>query len=132
MYGAIGVIPTKRVYRLSDILSFNHDFCLYAHIQVYVRMTLCQDLWTQEGTAGGIESMQQSSATLKNMRHRDGVAEDCCSQLSAFLYIQFWHSVFPTSRHFYTCIHRQGSGPCQSPRGAYPASGNELAGDHEP
>ena len=41
-------------------------------------MTPCQKLLKQEGTARRIKSMQQSSATPKNQRCREGVAEDCC------------------------------------------------------
>ena len=41
-------------------------------------MTPCQKLLKQEDTARRIESMQQSSATPKNQRCREGVAEDCC------------------------------------------------------
>ena len=65
-------------------------------------MTPCQKLLKQEGTARRIESMQQSSATPKNQRCREGVAEDCC-MLSILLAVpscfnSFWHSVIhPTS-----------------------------------
>ena len=74
-------------------------------------MTPCQKLLKQEGTARRIESMQQSSATPKNKRCRDGVAEDCC-MLSILLAVpscfnSFWHGVIPTSyfifNDFYTC-----------------------------
>ena len=65
----------------------------------------------QEGTARRIESMQQSSATPKNQRCREGVAEDCC-MLSILLAVpscfnSFWHRGIPTSyfifNDFYTC-----------------------------
>ena len=55
--------------------------------------------------------MQQSSATPKNQRCREGVAEDCC-MLSILLAVpscfnSFWHGVIPTSyfifNDFYTC-----------------------------
>ena len=74
-------------------------------------MTPCQKLLKQEGTARRIESMQQSSATPKNQRCREGVAEDCC-MLSILLAVpscfnSFWHGVIPTSyfifNDFYTC-----------------------------
>ena len=74
-------------------------------------MTPCQKLLKQEGTARRIESMQQSSATPKNQRCRDWVAEDCC-MLSILLAVpscfnSFWHGVIPTSyfifNDFYTC-----------------------------
>ena len=47
------------------------------------------------------ESMQQSSATPKKSRCREGVAEDCC-MLSILLAVpsctySFWHGVIPTS-----------------------------------
>ena len=76
-----------------------------------VGMTPCQKLLKQEGTARRIESMQQSSATPKNQRCREGVAEDCC-MLSILLAVpscfnSFWHGVIPTSyfifNDFYTC-----------------------------
>ena len=74
-------------------------------------MTPCQKLLKQEGTARRIESIQQSSATPKNQRCREGVAEDCC-MLSILLAVpscfnSFWHGVIPTSyfifNDFYTC-----------------------------
>ena len=74
-------------------------------------MTPCQKLLKQEGTARRIESMQQSSATPKNQRCREGVAEDFC-MLSILLAVpscfnSFWHGVIPTSyfifNDFYTC-----------------------------
>ena len=74
-------------------------------------MTPCQKLLKQEGTARRIESMQQSSATPKNQRCSDWVAEDCC-MLSILLAVpscfnSFWHGVIPTSyfifNDFYTC-----------------------------
>ena len=74
-------------------------------------MTQCQKLLKQEGTARRIESMQQSYATPKNQRCREGVAEDCC-MLSILLTVpscfnSFWHGVIPTSyfifNAFYTC-----------------------------
>ena len=55
--------------------------------------------------------MQQSSATPKNQRCREGVAEVCC-MLSILLAVpscfnSFWHGVIPTSNFifndFYTC-----------------------------
>ena len=57
--------------------------------------------------------MQQSSATPKKSRCREGVAEDCC-MLSILLAVpsctySFWHGVIPTSyfifNDFYTCIY---------------------------
>ena len=67
-------------------------------------MPLCQKLLKQEGTARRIESMQQSSATPKKQRCREGVAEDCCMHAlnpprSAFLFQQFGtvSSLHPTS-----------------------------------
>ena len=66
-------------------------------------MTPCQKLLKQEGTARRIESMQQSSATPKNQRCREGVAEDCCmlSILLAvprrFLFQHTVSSLHPTS-----------------------------------
>ena len=76
-----------------------------------VGMTPCQKLLKQEGTAR-IESMKQSSATPKNQRCREGVAEDC-SMLSILAvpscFNSFWHGVIPTSyfifNDFYTCIY---------------------------
>ena len=60
-------------------------------------------LLKQEGTVRRIESMQQSSATPKNQRCREGIAEDCC-MLSILLAVpscfnSFWHSqsLHPTS-----------------------------------
>ena len=56
--------------------------------------------------------MQQSSATPKKSRCREGVAEDCC-MLSILLAVpscthSFWHGVIPTSyfifNDFYTCF----------------------------
>ena len=80
-------------------------------------MTPCQKLLKQEGTARRIESMQQSSATPKNQRCRDWVAEDCC-MLSILLAVpscfnSFWHGVIPTSyfifNDFYTCFTNLGA-----------------------
>ena len=71
-------------------------------------MTPCQKVLKEEGTVRRIESMQQSSATPKNQRCREGVAEDCC-MLSILLAVPscfntFWHGVIPTSYFiFYTC-----------------------------
>ena len=56
--------------------------------------------------------MQQSSATPKKSRRREGVAEDCC-MLSILLAVpsctySFWHGVIPTSyfifNDFYTYV----------------------------
>ena len=73
-------------------------------------MTPRQKLLKQEGTARRIESMQQSSATPKKQRCREGVAEDCC-MLSILTvpscFNSFWHGVIPTFyfifNDFYTC-----------------------------
>ena len=47
-------------------------------------MTLCQKLWVQEGTARRSESMQQSSATLKNRDVGIGLRKIvACSQSSS-------------------------------------------------
>ena len=63
--------------------------------------------------------MQQSSATPKKSRCREGVAEDCCI-LSILLAVpsctySFWHSVIPTSyfifNDFYTCFTIFDCGP---------------------
>ena len=71
-------------------------------------MTPCQKLLKQEGTARRIESVQQSSATPKNKRCREGVAEDCC-MLSILLAVpscfnSFWHGVIPTSYFIFTLV----------------------------
>ena len=58
-------------------------------------MTPCQKLLKQEGTARRIESMQQSSATPKNQRCREGVAEDCC-MLSILLAVPSCFNIFGT------------------------------------
>ena len=52
--------------------------------------------------------MQQSSATPKNQKCREGVAEVCCMLLILlavpFCFNSFWHSVIPTSYFiFYAC-----------------------------
>ena len=74
-------------------------------------MTPCQKLLKQEGTARRIETMQQSSATPKKQRCREGVVEGCC-MFSILLAVpscfnSFWHSVIPISyfilNDFYTC-----------------------------
>ena len=79
--------------------------------EVGCRMTPCQKLLKQEGTARRIESMQQSSATPSLHLWFLGVAEDCC-MLSILLAVpscfnSFWHGVIPTSyfifNDFYTC-----------------------------
>ena len=81
--------------------------------EVGCRMTLCQKLLKQEGTARRIESMQQSAATPSLHLWFLGVAEDCC-MLSILLAVpscfnSFWHGVIPTSyfifNDFYTCIY---------------------------
>ena len=76
-------------------------------------MTPCQTVETRS-TARRIESMQQSSATPKKSRCREGVAEDCC-MLSILLAVLLVSTVFGTvsSLHpiyfifndFYTCMH---------------------------
>ena len=53
--------------------------------------------------------MQQSSATPKNQRCREGVAEDCC-MLSILLAVpsciySFWHGVIPTSYLIFNDLH---------------------------
>ena len=95
---------------------------MYVHISIYTSVKIiknevgCRDdtvpkLLKQEGTARRIESMQQSSATPKNQRCREEVAEDCY-MLSILLAVpscfnSFWHGVIPTSyfifNDFYTC-----------------------------
>ena len=55
----------------------------------------------QEGTARKIESMQQSSATPKTPRCREGIADDCCMLLavpSCSLALQTLHVCVKTIR----------------------------------